>query len=59
MGRTDKGLTTFLDIRNKSPNNKQKARFAIIDITKQYFRKLLNSFDNSPYLGYNIKHVPN
>ena len=35
------------------------ARFAITDITKQYFRKFLKRFKNSPYLGYKSKQVHN
>ena len=37
----------------------KKARFDITDITKQDIRKLLNKFDNFPYLVYKIKQVYN
>ena len=52
-----RGLTTPLALSTKRPNKKQKARFAITEINNQDYRKLLNNFKNSPYLGYKIKHV--
>ena len=55
MGIPGKGLTTYLALRTKIPNNKQKARFAITDITNQYFMKLIKKFKNSPHLGYKSK----
>ena len=51
MVRPGKGLTNFLGLRTKSTNKKQKARFAITDITNQDLRKFLKEFNNSPYLG--------
>ena len=57
MRRSGTGLTNYPDLRTKSPNNKQKARISIAEITNQYFRKLLNYFKNSPYLGYKNKQV--
>ena len=54
-----KGVTNSLDLRTKMSNKKQRERFAIIDITKQDFRKLLNCFEHSPYIGYKSKHVYN
>ena len=54
-----KVLTTSLDLITKSLNRKQEARFAITDITKYCFRKLLKKFDDSPSLGYKIKQVHN
>ena len=51
MGRPGKKLNTSLDISTKRSNKKQKAKFAITDITNQDFRKLLKKFNNSPYLG--------
>ena len=57
MGIPGKGLPTSLDLRNKTPKNKQKASFAITDITNQYFRKLLKRFEDSPDIGYNSKQV--
>ena len=59
MERPSKGLTTSLDFSNKGSNNKQKARFAITDITKKDFRKLLKRFNNSSYLGYKSKPFHN
>ena len=59
MGRTGKGLTTSLALRPKRLNKKQKARFAITNITNQDFRKLLKKFKNSPYLGYKTKQFQN
>ena len=59
MVRTGKGLTTSLSLRTKIPNKNKKSRFAITDITKQYFSKFLNNFDRSHYLDYNIKQVNN
>ena len=59
MGIPGKGLTTSLALRTKTPNNKQKARISIIDITYQDFRKLIREFKNSPYLGYKKKQVHN
>ena len=53
------GMTVSIMLLTKSPNNKQKARFAITDITNQDFRKLLKEIKNSPYLGLNNKHVNN
>ena len=54
-----KGLTTSPTLRTKSPNNKQKARTSITEITNQDFRKFLKEFKNSPYLGYKNKQVHN
>ena len=50
-----KTLIASLDLRNKGPNKKQKARFFMTDITNQDFSKLLKNFKNSPYLGHNSK----
>ena len=55
MGRPGKGMNTSLTLRTKNPNNKQKARFYITEITNQDFRK----FNNSPYIGYKSKQVNN
>ena len=55
MGRLGKRVTTSLDLRTKRSNNKQKSGFSITDITNKDFRKLLNKFKNSPYLGYKNK----
>ena len=46
MGRLGKGLITSLSLRTKRSNKKQKSKFAITDITNQYFRKLLKKFNN-------------
>ena len=46
-------------ISTNMSNKKQKARFSITGITNQYFRKLLNNFNNSFYLSYKIKQVHN
>ena len=46
MGILDKGLTTSLSLMTKSPNKKQKAKFAITDITNQDLRKFLNKYKN-------------
>ena len=54
-----KGMTTSLAIMTKRTKNKQKARFAITEITNQDFRKLLNKFNNAPYIGYKSKQVCN
>ena len=59
IGIPGKGRATSMYLRTKIPNKKQKSRFAITDITKQYFRKLLKKFDNSPYLGYKSKQAHN
>ena len=59
MGITGKELTTFLDLRTKSSNKKQKTRFYITDITEKDFRKLIKFFDNSPYLDYKSKQFHN
>ena len=59
MVRTGKGLTKYLDFRNKRSENKQKAGFFITDITKKGFRKLLERFNNSSYLGYKSKQYHN
>ena len=44
MVRSGKGLNTSLFLRAEIPNNKQKARFAITDITDQDSRKFLKKF---------------
>ena len=54
-----KGMTTSMDLKTKSPNNKQKERFVITEITKNYFNKLLRNFYKSPYLCYKIKQFHN
>ena len=59
MGIPGKGMTTYMYLRTKIPNNKQKSRFAITDITNQDFKTLLKKFKNSYYLGYKIKQVHN
>ena len=59
MGIPGEGLTISISIRTKIPNRKQKARFAITEITNQGFRQFLKEFNNSPYLGYKIKQVYN
>ena len=57
MLRPGKGLNTYLALRTKRSNKKQKARFSITDITKQELRKLLKKFNDSPYLGNKSKKV--
>ena len=57
MGRLGIRLTTSLTLRTIIPNNKQKSRIAITDITNKDIRKLLRAFNNSPYKGYKKKHV--
>ena len=52
-------MTTYINLRTKRSNKKQKSRFAINDITNQDFRKLLRKFNNSPYLGLKSKQVHN
>ena len=59
MGIPDNGMTTSMVLRKKRSNNKQKARFAITDITNQVFRNFLKKFKNSTYLGYKDKQVHN
>ena len=59
MGRIVKGLTNSLTLRTKNSNKRQKARFDITYINNQGFNKFLKKFNNSPYLGYNSKHVHN
>ena len=54
-----KGLTNSLSLRTKRSNKKQKEFFSITDITNQDFSKLINKFNNSPYLGYKSKHINN
>ena len=54
-----RGMNESIMLMTKNPNNKQKTRFAITDITNQDFRKLLKEIKNSPYLGLNNKHVNN
>ena len=44
MGIPGKGLTTYLALRTKRTNNKEKAGFFITDITNQDLRKLLKKF---------------
>ena len=50
IGMSGKGLSTSLILRTKSLNNNHKARTSITDINHQYFSKLINTFDNLPYL---------
>ena len=57
MGRAGKGLTTSMVISTKILNKKQKAIFAIIDMTKQDFRNFLKKFKDPPNLSYKIKQV--
>ena len=59
MGIPGKCLTTSQALRTKIPNKKQKARFAITDINKQDFSKLIKKFGNSPYLGNKSKYFRN
>ena len=54
-----KGLTTSINLKNKSSNKKQKARFAITVINIKDFRKFLKNFNSSPYLVKTIKQVHN
>ena len=41
MGIPGKGLTTYMDIKTKIPNKKQKEKLPINEITDQNLRKLL------------------
>ena len=59
MVRPGKGITKSLDIRTKSSNKKQKARFFMTGITKEYISNLLRKFKNSLYLGCKIKQFHN
>ena len=59
IGIPGKGMTTFLALRTKIPNKRQKARFAITDSTKQDFSNFVKKFDNSCYPGYKIIQVHN
>ena len=52
---TGKGMKTSMDLRTKTSNKKQKAKFAITDNTNQELRKLINMFNNFPFLGYKSK----
>ena len=56
---TGKGVTTYLAIRIKILNKKQKSGFFINAITNQYLRDFLRRSNNSPYLGYKKKEVDN
>ena len=55
---TGKGLTTHLDLRKKSKQEKN-AIFDITDITRQDFSNLIKKFKILPYLGYKSKQVHN
>ena len=59
IGISGKGMNTSLALRTKSPNKKQKARISITGINNQDFRNFLKRFNNSPCLGYKLKHVNN
>ena len=59
MVRPGKELTTYLDLRTKSPNKKQNSRFAITDTADQDFRKFLKRFKNPTYIGNKIKKFHN
>ena len=52
-------MTSSLDPSTQRSNNKQNSRFAITDFTNQDSMEFLKKFNNSPYLGYNSKHVHN
>ena len=56
MVRPGKCLTNSLDISTKRSNKRQKARFAITDITNQDFSKLPKNVNN---LGYKSEQVHN
>ena len=49
-----KGMTTSLSLRTNILYKKQKEIFSI---TNKEFRKMLQNFSNSPYLGYTSEHV--
>ena len=59
MGISGKGINNYLTLRTKIPNKKQKSRIAITDINNHDFRKFIEAFNNSPYLGYRKKQVHN
>ena len=59
MGIPGKGLTTYLYLRTKIPDKKEKARFFINDITNENFRKFLKGFINLPYLSYKSEQIRN
>ena len=59
LGIPGRGVTNSLSIRNKIPNKKQKAMFAIADINNQDFINLINIFNISPYQGYKSKQFNN
>ena len=50
MARTGKGMTTYMDFREKSPNNKKNASFDITGITNQDFSYLIRKFKKTPYI---------
>ena len=45
MGRPGKGLATYLSLREKFTNKKQKAKFANNDITNEDFRDFIKKFE--------------
>ena len=53
--KAGEGLTTYLDLRTKGTNKKQRESFSITDINNQDFRKLLKDFRNSYCKGYKSK----
>ena len=59
MGIIGRGVTTYLYLRTKRSNKKQKSRFSIDEINNQYFRKSLNNFKNSLSIGLKTKQVHN
>ena len=44
MERPGKGMTTYLDLRTKISNKKQKEKFYITDITEQDFSNFIKNF---------------
>ena len=59
VGISGKELTNSLTLRTKIPNNKEKDRTSITDITNHGFRNLLREFKFSHYIDYKRKHFHN
>ena len=60
MGRSGKGLSTSLTLRNRrSSNKKQNTSTANADVLPQYFMKILEEFKDLPYLGYRKRQNKN
>ena len=60
MGRSGKGMTTYLNLRmRRISNKKHKTRTTNTEVVYQYFMKILDDFEDITSLRYTKRHIKN